>query len=693
MADGVSIPGVSDKYKTNDLVESLMEVERVPLKRKQTQLETYQKQQDAWRNVNQKMSSLRESTKSLYSFENPFNSKLSSSTDEFSLTADAGREAEFGSFKMDVIKCASTDRFLSDNIDKDFQVKAGLYTFEVGDKSVNFNWKGGKLNDFVTALNKRGNGIVKASLIGVSANKKSLLIESLKTGEENSLVFKNDSFEFAKSIGIITEVKSETTEFKASLSSLKSVTTVDEKTQQNLPELSKNNVEIKGNEITVSPRGGFEIEIPSETRKNPSEKIELWFDKQDTADITSEINFRSASPVLPEPGKIEFGGIVISNNDVNTTLGNLPVTKAEPVSPVESDSFFYIKTKNNEEILIPDSYFTDVDEGENKGKTRLSFSMKDFPDAQSIIVRNSNTGKTLTLSVPHSYDPQKSKGFVPKHAISTAGNAVFKYEGITMERSENDIEDVVPHVTLHLHDKSEKTVTIKIEPDTESAKDALITFVGKYNQTIAEMTILSTNKPEVVSELDYLTSEEQETEMERLGMFQGDFSLTNGKTSLQRIISANYNYGNEDAITLLSQIGISTNASSGNQGYSPSKLRGYLEVDEKKLDEALASNLNQIKNLFGYDSDGDLIIDDGIAFKMDKQLTSWVQSGGIISSKTSALESNIKSTNTEITRLETQLERKEAELKSKYAAMEGSLNRLESQSSTLNNFSNSNSRK
>ena len=38
MAD-INIPGVSDKYKTNDLVKSLVEVEKIPLKREQEKLE------------------------------------------------------------------------------------------------------------------------------------------------------------------------------------------------------------------------------------------------------------------------------------------------------------------------------------------------------------------------------------------------------------------------------------------------------------------------------------------------------------------------------------------------------------------------------------------------------------------------------------------------------------------------------
>ena len=38
-------------------------------------------------------------------------------------------------------------------------------------------------------INKRSNGIVKSMVIGASAGKKTLLIESLITGKENKLIF------------------------------------------------------------------------------------------------------------------------------------------------------------------------------------------------------------------------------------------------------------------------------------------------------------------------------------------------------------------------------------------------------------------------------------------------------------------------------------------------------------------------
>ena len=84
-----------------------------------------------------------------------------------------------------------------------------------------------------------------------------------------------------------------------------------------------------------------------------------------------------------------------------------------------------------------------------------------------------------------------------------------------------------------------------------------------------------------------------------------------------------------------------------------------------------------------------MIVDSGIGFALDKQLSSWVQSGGIIANKNSTLNGRIKASEQKITRLETQLASKEQQLRSKYGQMEGALNGLNAQSSTISNFANS----
>ena len=685
-SSGLSIPGVTDKYGTNDLVESLMEVERIPLKREQATLETYQNQQSAWQEINRKMSSLRESVKSLYSFENPFNSKLTSSSDENAITADATRDADFGTIKIDVIHPASADRFMSGRIDNDTEVPQGRYTFTVGEKTVDFNWKGGKLSDFVTALNKRGGNTIKASLIGISSKKKALVIESLIPGADNRLQFKNDALTFAKSIEMIADVPVEKTEFSSSISEYKSAQTKDLKSQQGMPAISKDNVRIQDSTITVLPRGGVEIPIPESVQSDRTQQISFTFAEEDTADITEEINAGANGPNLPDAGGITFSGIFINNNPSDSTV-QTPATQQKPVQlkPISDDRMLFVKTKDGIEFAV------DLDEFEPDSETGLrtvKINMEDYEGAVAVVVRNSNTAKTLTLSVPQATNEADALGYAPLNPIATASDAEFKYEGITLTRSTNDIDDVIPNVTLHLHDATEKTATLKIEPDVDAAKEALITFVGQYNQVIAEMNILSQTKPDIINELEYLTDAEVEKANERLGMFQGDMSLTSGKSSLQRIVSGSYRYSEDATLTMLSQLGISSNASGGTGGYNASQLRGYLEINEKTLDSFLENNLSAIKDLFGYDSDGDLIIDNGIGYLLDKQLSAWVQTGGILANKISSLTTRIDASNKKITQLETQLEQKEAELKSKYATMQGTLNSLESQQTSISNWAN-----
>ena len=682
----ISIPGVSNKYKTNDYIDALMKKERIPLEREQETLDRYKEQQSAWRGVNQKMSELRESTKALYSFDNPFNNKIASSSNEQAFTADAGREATFGQIKIDVIKPATTDRFLSAELEKNATVPQGTYTFQVADKTVSFNWKGGKLSDFITSLNRRGNNVIKASTVGVSGNKQALLIESLKTGEESSLIFKDAALTYALANGIIEKAMDNVTEFgteQATFADSPPEAVLPDVEQAGMPALRAEAIAVTEDSITVPPRAGFLLPVP-ENAANDGAHLAFSFSLETVEDMTAAINEQLAiRPELPDAGSARYEEIIIQNNPSETSLPPVPT---EPLVPIMNAADFYVRSTDGAETKIDtDAFALDADTNER----HVSITLSDYPGIDSIVVRNRNTGTAINLSPFTVFEEKKNGGYQPVHAVSVAGDAKIKYEGITISRPTNTIDDVVPHVTLNIHNPTEKTETVTIAADKEAAKDALINFVGTYNQVIAEMNILSTNKPEVISELDYLSPEESEAATERLGMFQGDYSLTQNKAQMQAIVAANYRWAENAPITMLSQIGISTRAAGNSLGYTASQLRGYLEIDEKKLDASLENNLEDIKNIFGYDKDGDLIMDSGIGVALDKQIGSWVSTGGIIANKNRGIAQKIKSSESNIRRLETQIDRKEAELKAKYGQMEGTLNNLQGQANTISNWINS----
>lgn len=665
----VNIPGVTDKYKTNDLVKSLMEVEKQPLYREQDKLESYKEEQANWRRVNQQMSSLRETSKSLYSFENPFNERDASSSDESVLTASANRDADFSEFKVKVDSIATSDRFLSKELDKNMKVPEGKYIFSVSDKSVILNWKGGKLTDFVTAINKRSNNTVKASLINVSGKTQSLLIESLKTGSDNRLVFEKEALDFALDIDMIKKASKNSTAFCTSSQDLGGVKDED-----------SSRISLIDGKVKVPPQNAVEIKLSDEIKKK-SNTVEFSLNIKEATEEDLQITENTVNLDLPDTGFVSFKGITITSfgSDANI-IENTDLHSSS--SDDLKGAYVYMHTPTTD-ILVED--FDELLEDK-----LISLNLTDYPNATGIIIKNKSEDKTVNVSEFQASDSKDGLGYEPVNPVSIADDAHIKYEGIDIVRPSNKIDDLVPNVTLNLKNESDDDVTVTIKPNEEAAKDAIITFVGKYNGLMTELNILTQTNPEVISEIEYFTEEEKESAGKRLGTMSADFTLKNEKSSLQQAVSNPYPNIEDSDITMLSQIGISTNAS-GSGGYNASKMRGYLEIDEKKLDQALAEKMDLIKNLFGYDTDGDLVIDNGVGYTLDKNLQAYVQTSGIIATRTSGIDTKIKNSESQIKKLESQLEKKEIELKSKYSQMEGTLNSLEGQSNSISNFNKQNS--
>lgn len=645
----ISIPGVTaSKYKTDELIEGLMKVERVPRDRADADLKLYQKQQKAWRDLNQQTSTLRDTAKSLYSYNNPFSEKNASSTNERAITASATRDARDQSIKVSISQIAAADSFLSREVPEDGKVPKGEYAFSVGEKTISFSWKGGSYRDFFDALNRRSEGVLRGSLIQVTPNTRSMLIESLKTGSKERLAFSKDALAFALDAGFVK----------------KSDATV---------------ITVKPDAIQTRPVSNAVAEFSAPARASNGYTLEY------TISVAGEDASAAPPPPPPgpdtgKPGSITYQEITIVNSDSETALAEAqaPVPR-EPVSDLS-----VLSLRSTKGIAIPLPLIPEM-----ASKMTVTVPLGEYGDVNALLVQNKNTARSVTLENIKIYDPKVAGDYVPVNPVSVAQDAIMKYEGISITRSTNTIDDLVPGVTLTLNEPTDKTETLTIKPDTEVAKEAIIGLVGNYNRVLAEINILTQNKPEIITEISYFTPDEKKEAEEKLGMLQGDTTLNGVKSSLQRITSNVYRTRETNAITLLAQIGISTKTTAG-AGVEASRMRGYLEIDEKKLDENLKSHMQEIKALFGYDSDGDLVIDSGVAQALDANLTPYVQTGGIFPSRTQGLGTRISDTQKKITKLDEQLKQKESELKAKYGQMEGTLNSLQNQSNAISNFNKQN---
>ncbi|MBU1079000.1 MAG: flagellar filament capping protein FliD, partial [Spirochaetes bacterium] len=298
-------------------------------------------------------------------------------------------------------------------------------------------------------------------------------------------------------------------------------------------------------------------------------------------------------------------------------------------------------------------------------------------------VRNGNTDRDVRVKSARVFDPTETAGFRPKNPVQTAGDAVVSMDGIEIRRPENAISDLVPGLTVNLWQPSEEAVRLKIEPNRELVKDSLIELVGNYNRLMAELNILARNDEKILSEISYFTDDEKKRYEERLGLFQGDTTLSQLRTVLQRTMMDAYPTGGGS--DQLAAFGISTDSRRGGS-YDASRLRGYIEIDESALDKALLESFPRVKDLFGFDTDGDLLIDSGAAFRLDTMMKAYVETGGIVSIRTRTLDDQETRQKKEIDTLETQLVRKEADLKRKYGLMESALGQMEKSSSAWDNF-------
>ncbi|MDR2741809.1 MAG: flagellar filament capping protein FliD [Treponema sp.] len=665
----VYIPGVKSRFNTENLVEGLMRVERIPRERVEKDVENLQLQKTYWQELGRRMSTLRESARSLFSFQNPFNDRIVTSGDESALTGTAVREAVEQERNFIVKQTAQADRFLSRPLKDGFKVDAGNYTFTVGKDEVSLNFRGGTLREFTEALNRRGRDKIQAGVITVQKGAQSLLIESKVTGAENRLGFAGDAENLAVSVGMI----------EGSAYSPRDIAVTAET-------VATDGQSAEVSEGTVKIYAGGQAAIPLDPALQMDGNLVFTFEA--VTEILPEENLPTPEP----PSEASLSGPDPTAEDMDTENGGDSIAAAPEETPppplpsrVDDLGIVTLKFTDGSAAQVPA-----LQDSETFRAYRFSLpELAGGKTIASIDFNNQNTHRDVSIRNIRVFDPDAQEGIRPGNAVSTARDAVISMDGIEISRPSNTIDDLVPGVTLTVKVPSDKPVKLEVVPDRESVKETIIALVGNYNRLMAEMNVLTRNDDRLIGELSYLSPEEQEEMRKKMGVFSGESTLAQFRMGLQRVAAGSYLTSMERDLTMLPQIGIGTDVrkAGATTGYDPSRLRGYLEIDEKTLDAALETKLPAIQQLFGYDTDGDLIVDSGVAYMMDMLAKPYVETGGVITLKTGSLDSRIAQDNRRIETMDRQLAAKESTLKNQYAQMEGAYSRMERMSTSLDQFS------
>jgi flagellar hook-associated protein 2 len=661
-----SIPGVNSKYKTEELIQGLVEAEKIPLKRMEDSISSYKTRAQTWREVNQGLGRFRDSSRALFGFQSPFRERRAVSGDESVLTATATREAAEGKTRLLVKHLAESDKFLSRPLNLDFSVPEGKYGFRVGEQEVRFNFRGGKLSAFIQTLNSRGEGIVRAQVVRNTTESQVFMIESLKTGAQNPLSFLDDSVALAENSGLVERDLEGSRRISLDQASVKPWT--------------------KPSDTAVVQNGTLKL-TPNKEAAVPISPLKI---NNTVLELEVKVTSRKGEippPPTPPPGPSIPEAPSLSFQDITIQGGASKVVLPEwtpPEGPRIVDDFAMMFA-GIDGVPVPLPELSDTADF-----VKLTIPLGDYgKEISALYFRNNNTHRDIELRAVHLYDPSARGDFRPVNPVSTARDAQIVMDGIPIQRSSNSISDLLPGVTITLEGPGTKPVELAVEPDREKIKDALIQFVGYYNQLIANINILTRTDENIIQEITYLSPEEQEKAREKLGLFNGDQTLLQMRGTFQNIMMNPYPTSAGEEVALLAQTGISTNSRTGGANYDAAKLRGYLEIDESRLDETLKNNLAAMQDIFGNDTDGDLIADSGVAVAVDNYIRPLVQTGGIIPLKLSTIDSQISQTNRRIDNYNRYLENFERNLKRKYGVMESALGGLEKSSQAVENFNRS----
>ncbi|WKC57727.1 flagellar filament capping protein FliD [Borrelia sp. P9F1] len=659
MSSGFFVPGVDSKYNTKEIRESMLKGDKAKIDTSLKKLEHLEQEKSAWQVINRKVSTLNSLAKQITSLNSPFNhmSGRSSNNDVLSMSARYGAKNE--TYKINVNQIANSDVFLSANFkQKELEVPVGDYTFLVGTKEIKFK-NNGDIVSLVRDINNRGKGFLSAKVVkSDNAGNSRLVLQSLKEGESNKLIMRDEALRLAKKIGILSALE---TNFTPDLTEIVN-------SQRN----NSNNISLNKENIILQPLSEVSISIPENIEISSGSKIKFEIKYHDTEDegVLNKIVFN--------PGEATFEDAKVEGEDSIINLGpdhKLPLKERKYIQM----NMIKIHSNSGSLELPPINVSSEFE--------KVEVEIGALLDLKEINVENKVNNKVFTIRGIEIFDPRNRDGYLPINAKSFAENAKLRFDGIDVERDSNVINDLIPNVTLNLKKASEEVIVAQVEPDYEGIKKLLLDFLVAYNEVLAEINIVNSNednaegkKSDVLEELTYLSEENKEEAYKNLGILRSEYALKNLKARLESIIFNSYRTSDPD-FSIISQIGVFTNSISSSGG-----LSRYLQLDEKKFNEIIQNNIDSVRELFAFDLNEDRIYDDGLAKVLGDYLFPLVSSGGFIYNKVRSYDLKIPNQKSVVEDYRKQYEERERKVEGELNTLDFTVKKMKEQEGILKSF-------
>jgi len=266
----MSLGGLASGMDTETIIEQLVSLEKQPIYRYESEISQINKQKDAWRDVNGRLSSLGDKLSEL-KFSSTFNSRLAESSKEEIATATASNNSAEASYDLDVIQVAEAQRVAStiditDSTTDLAAVGAGTISIRGTEITIGENFS---LADIRDEINNTENLGATATIIDDN-----LVIESAETGTSNSLDLQDSTGTVLQDLGVLdTDGTTLKNELQSAENAQLSINGIDITSQSNTIDQA-----VEGMKFELTNSGSAKIEVSKDTVK-AEESVQAFVDQ------------------------------------------------------------------------------------------------------------------------------------------------------------------------------------------------------------------------------------------------------------------------------------------------------------------------------------------------------------------------------------------------------------------------------
>jgi flagellar hook-associated protein 2 len=244
--------------------------------------------------------------------------------------------------------------------------------------------------------------------------------------------------------------------------------------------------------------------------------------------------------------------------------------------------------------------------------------------------------------------------------------------GAVQTSSSNIVANGIPGVELTLKGPTTGTTISVGNPGVNKAAigESVKQFIDAYNSAMSYMRTVTTEQP-VANAANAADAGK--------GSLYGDTAITSIMTSLRQGVAQPFTgVGNPATMRMLSQIGVSTGASTGSAAFNPDAVAGKLTLDETALNAALDTDPQSVQRLLGAATGVS-----GFSQSLQNAITPYTQTGGIIASRVTSADDDLRSLTSQLADFDNRMTLREAFLRKQFTALETSLQKINSQGADL----------